>query len=215
MLKKISVLTLSISLLISSVCFAQTIVNPNLFEVNHSIEFNLSNQSNISAASTGDQYEPNNTFATSTTVSSTNTYATIHSQSDIDFFNFVVPKNNSRVSILLLDRPNGTNYDFEVFDSSYTKIYNPQDPASSTVEGKDGRRCFFKIMDSGTYYVKVYSKSGSSSNEYKLSISKYEPALFYEIGAGLLSLKCVVSGYIGKKAIIYSQLQEIRWTVLG
>jgi hypothetical protein len=140
-------------------------------------------QVNSQVAVTGDRYESNNTTTAATSISSsaTITDANIHATSDIDYFKFTLSAYSS-VTIQLSNIPGGCDYDLELYDSGNTSR------ARSTA-GDNSPENISLSLASGTYFIKVYSYSGSSNSYYRLQVTSIStgylnisPLLFVGIG---------------------------------
>jgi hypothetical protein len=116
---------------------------------------------------TPDQYENNDFFSWATPVSKyADISANLHSSYDVDFFKFELQEGKrayNNLKITLSNIPYGTDYDLKVYNSSQVEI------GSSTRGGNSTEEITLTIPQ-GTYYVKVYSYSGSSNSNYNLSI---------------------------------------------
>lgn len=116
---------------------------------------------------TGDSWEPNNTMATASTVSSTTMIsANLHTSSDIDFYKFTVGS-ACNVSIALSNIPINCNYEMQLLNSAGSTL------VSSIKESNTGEFIRTRLTSSGTYYIKIWSHSSSSSINYKLEISSF------------------------------------------
>lgn len=114
-----------------------------------------------------DQYENNDFFSSATSVNKyADVNANLHYSYDVDYFKFTLEEGkraNNNLKITLSNIPYGTDYDLRVYNSSQTEI------GSSTAGGNSSEQVNLSIPQ-GTYYVKVYSYSGSSNSNYSLSI---------------------------------------------
>lgn len=113
----------------------------------------------------GDRYEPNDTISVATNIASSSIVndATLHSSSDIDYFKFAL-NSKSNVNIGLSNIPTGTDYDIKVYNSAGSEV-------SSSTAGSNTSENISATLDTGTYYVKAYSYSGSSTSPYYLQIN--------------------------------------------
>lgn len=120
---------------------------------------------NYPTVQSGDSYEPNNTFSAATSISNTATItsANIHDSSDVDYYRFTIPSTSS-ISISLSNIPTNCDYDLVLYNSSQTQC------ASSANGGNSSESISYSAAP-GTYYIKVYSYSGSSSSNYRLTIN--------------------------------------------
>ena len=113
-------------------------------------------------AGTGDQYEPNNSIAEATTgMQGKLIQATIHSETDMDFYRFEVTANEP-LSILLFNIPSGCDYDLYLFNHDQTGWY------TDFQDGSVSEEFYISLDKSGTYYVAVDSHSGCSNSPYSL-----------------------------------------------
>lgn len=117
-----------------------------------------------------DSYESNDTFAsaTSLTLNSSKT-ATINHPDDVDFYKFTISGENY-VDVLLSGIPSGCVYDMAVYngrDDSYLL---------TTVTGSGTTREYTATLNSGTYYVKIYSRNQSTYGSSKYTIKAYASA---------------------------------------
>lgn len=115
--------------------------------------------------STGDSFEPNNTQSTASAIAlgSTITTANLHASTDIDFFKFTL-SSGSNVNIELSNIPSGCDYDLQLLNNSGTVL-------ASSAKGSNKDESISISISSGTYYIKVYSFSGSSNTNYSLKLS--------------------------------------------
>ncbi len=110
-----------------------------------------------------DEYEPNDSFSSAERLNSgERLYANIHAEDDDDYFKFTIDE-ESEVYIYLSSIPSGTDYDIRLYDSDEDRI------ASSTNGDNDDEE-INEILDSGTYYIRVYTYSGFSENTYRLEL---------------------------------------------
>jgi len=118
-----------------------------------------------STVSAGDNWEPNNTMATASAISSNSTvYANLHTSSDIDFYKFTV-NNATNISIALSNIPNGCDFELELLNNVGVSL------GMSRKANNTGEFILTRLNSLGTYYIRVWSYSGSSSNNYSLEIS--------------------------------------------
>lgn len=114
----------------------------------------------------GDQYEPNESIATATSgVQGKVIHATIHDETDMDFYRFEVT-DNEPLSIILYDIPSGCDYDLYLFNYDQSGWY------TDFQEGSTDETFYISLDQVGTYYVAVDSYSGSSSSPYSLYFGK-------------------------------------------
>ncbi len=114
---------------------------------------------------TEDTYEPNNTFATATTISNNASIsmANIHTESDIDCYKFNI-STPMVVSISLSNIPTNCNYDLSLYNSSYGQC------GASSNTGNFSEAITF-TASIGSYYIMVRSCYGSSPTKYHLTLS--------------------------------------------
>lgn len=136
-----------------------------------------------------DQYEVNDTTAKATPISSSGTYyANIHDSKDVDYYKLTL-SSGGRVSISLANIPSGTNYDLELYNSSNSKL------AGSNNTGTTNEN-ISQALQSGTYYIKVFSAYGSSyTSNYKLSIVT---------ASNTISVSCTINPKIPENANSYN-----------
>lgn len=114
-----------------------------------------------------DEFETNDSIQTATTgVQNRVIRATIHNQTDVDYYRLTVNSKNEEVSILLYNIPNGCNYDLYLFNADQSGWY------TDFKEGNDSEEFYLVIDEPGTYYVAVDSNSGYSANAYSLYFGK-------------------------------------------
>lgn len=110
----------------------------------------------------GDQYEPNDGIVGATQgVQGQVIQATIHSATDMDFYQFEVNA-NEELSILLYNIPSGCDYDLYLFNSNQSAWY------TDFQDGSLSEEFYISLNESGTYYVAVDSNSGYSESPYSL-----------------------------------------------
>ena len=106
-----------------------------------------------------DTYEPNEDFSTAKTISvNTEIKAQIGSATDVDFYTFTSSKKSTYVEVQLYAMP--YDYDLYLYDASHNLL------GSSTQSGTWPEKIIYNTKNTGTYYVKVVSKSGAYSNQY-------------------------------------------------
>lgn len=127
--------------------------------------FNMESITNdiMVTASSGDQYEPNNTPATATqSLIGQKIKATIHDENDWDWYKFDVLDTTNPYSFVLTDIPNGCDYDLFLVNSDLEiEYYNLQ-------EGNTTEQFYIKFAEVGTHYISVQSYSGYSNSPYTL-----------------------------------------------
>lgn len=111
-----------------------------------------------------DSYESNDTFAsaTSLTLNSSKT-ATINHPDDVDFYKFTISGENY-VDVLLSGIPSGCVYDMAVYNGRGDSYL------LTTVTGSGTTREYTATLNSGTYYVKIYSRNQSTYGSLKYTI---------------------------------------------
>ena len=111
-----------------------------------------------------DSYESNDTFAsaTSLTLNSSKT-ATINHPDDVDFYKFTISGENY-VDVLLSGIPSGCVYDMAVYNGRGDSYL------LTTVTGSGTTREYTATLNSGTYYVKIYSRNQSTYGSSKYTI---------------------------------------------
>ena len=117
-----------------------------------------------------DSYESNDTFAsaTSLTLNSSKT-ATINHPDDVDFYKFTISGENY-VDVLLSGIPSGCVYDMAVYNGRGDSYL------LTTVTGSGTTREYTATLNSGTYYVKIYSRNQSTYGSSKYTIKAYASA---------------------------------------
>jgi subtilisin family serine protease len=118
--------------------------------------------SNYPESSSGDLFEPNNSFETATIIQRDSiTSANIHSTSDVDYYFFNVDY-KSRLVLKLSEIPSGIDYDIKVYNNSQSEI-----DSSANRSGLDEN--ISRDLEPGKYYIKVYPCGNYSSiQNYKL-----------------------------------------------
>ncbi len=140
-------------------------LNPEVAEKLNKVKNSFS-KGVMSIANAGDQYEPNDSIVTATTgVQGKLIQATIHSETDMDFYRFEV-MDNEPLSILLYNIPSGCDYDLYLFNSDQTGWY------TDFQDGSLAETFYISLDSPGTYYVAVDSNSGYSNNSYSLYFGK-------------------------------------------
>ncbi|MDF2922679.1 MAG: C-terminal target protein [Paenibacillaceae bacterium] len=105
-----------------------------------------------------DNYEPNNTMSTATSISTgTNYYATIHNSSDIDYYKIYAF--GGTLNIGMSSIPAGTDYDIALYNSSGTEL------TKSTASGNNNESIIYNVFVADWYYLKVYPWSGSDASD--------------------------------------------------
>ena len=127
----------------------------------------------LSLSTTGDIYEYNDTFETAKKIDINSTiYATIHITGDIDFYKLELT-DGYETTISLSGIPSGCNYELELYQKQEGNRMEQEGYyliAESKNMGNISER-ITKPIQSGTYYIKVYSVNGSSTSYYTLTIS--------------------------------------------
>lgn len=114
-------------------------------------------------ASIGDQYEPNNTPQTATAgLAGKKVKATIHDESDWDWYKIDILDTSIPYSFVLMDIPNGCDYDL------YLITEDLQDGYAVIQEGNTTEQFYLNFNEIGTYYISVQSYSGYSNSPYTL-----------------------------------------------
>ena len=122
-----------------------------------------------------DSHEPNNTFSTATEIylGSPVTDSNIHIADDEDYYEFEIVAGDT-LNVLLYGIPTNCNYDIKLYNSQHSCL------ATSAHTGVRSESISLEIPTTGTYYIKVYSVSGFSTNNYVLSLSANYPAPFLD-----------------------------------
>lgn len=116
-----------------------------------------------------DSYESNNTFSSSTLLSSNNNaiYANIHAYDDVDYYKIEVSDlKYANVTINLSNIPVDTNYDFTLYSYNYSEL-------ATENNGQNYSENITLELYPGTYYIKVFpemSLKGFSNQNYSLSV---------------------------------------------
>lgn len=114
-------------------------------------------------ATTDDDYEPNNSFATAKAIKNNSALnATIHKAADVDYYVFD-SSSNGVLTITLSNIPSGCDYRFIVYDQDKKQI-------DATGTAGSGTKSLSVAIGYGKYYIKVYSASGSTQySKYRLN----------------------------------------------
>jgi len=130
---------------------------------------------NLRITSSYDVFEPNNTSDYATEIwlykeglisNSIIDMCNIDISSDVDFFKFTL-ETRSSVKVKLSNIPSGCNYDLKLYDDSIVQ------KGASTLAG-NAEESIVKVLDAGTYYIKVNSYSGYSDSFYKIQVTSIE-----------------------------------------
>ena len=145
--------------------------------------------SNVSYA--GWDMEPNDTIQTASTFGpDDNGQGTISSTTDVDYFKFTVPSNNTVAAISLSGLQAGMDYDFDVRNSSNTLISQVKtSPGSATRLAHDNRREYYKNFSAGTYYVRVFTRNARTNRTYTLSVDLSEYGTTFQINVDSIAQK--------------------------
>lgn len=123
----------------------------------------------INASSgTKTEIEPNDTYSNATPAyDGYDCYGTISSQSDVDWWQIVFSR-SGYANFWLGNIPNGRNYDIDLYNSNLALI------ATSRRTSNTDELISMYENTPGTYYLKVYSRSGAApSDQYHLRIKWY------------------------------------------
>lgn len=121
----------------------------------------------VSAYSNVYESESNNTLATADVICDQDyNYGAISSTSDVDWWKFTYSV-TGMVNLYLANIPTGCNYNLYVYDASGNLI------ASSINSLSMDELIRIRVKANTTYYVKVMSSMGSSSNYYLFRIKRY------------------------------------------
>lgn len=103
-----------------------------------------------------DSYESNDSFSSATTLGR-NSYksANINHPEDVDFYKFTLTQ-RSYVELTLGDIPSGCRYNMEIYNGAGESYFIGG--VYTTASSKQ----YLQILNSGTYYVRVYSYSGAA-----------------------------------------------------
>lgn len=111
-----------------------------------------------------DSYESNDTFASATSLTlNRSKTATINHPDDVDFYKFTISGENY-VDVLLSGIPSGCVYDMAVYNGRGDSYL------LTTVTGSGTTREYTATLNSGTYYVKIYSRNQSTYGSSKYTI---------------------------------------------
>lgn len=103
-----------------------------------------------------DDYEPNNSIADAQYITSDTSYqATIHSSSDIDYYEIWISTSPGNLYYDLWSIPIGCDYDIELLNSSGNVL------TGSYTRGDNSEWGNYSISSTGTYYIRIISYSGS------------------------------------------------------
>jgi hypothetical protein len=114
-----------------------------------------------------DPYESNNTLATATAATvNTSIQALISSSTDNDYFSFSNSASQANIKVTLTNIPTGKDYDLRLYNSAGTNV------KSSLSSGVTAEKILYNAAPVGTYKVRVYPYSGSSTTAcYTLTIN--------------------------------------------
>lgn len=131
---------------------------------------------NFTTGVASDQYEPNNTVTEANGKPALNFNqdynATIHVNSDVDWYRIEVPSGGGRVTVTLQNIPSGKNYNVELYDGH--SDYNFEKGSYNTGNTNES---FTHDVEQGRYYVRVFPYNSSYSdpiNSYKLRIALHQ-----------------------------------------
>lgn len=111
-------------------------------------------------------YEPNDGFDEAYRLSAPGTYCSyISTASDEDYYRFDV-STLGPITVDLTNIPPGTDYDIELYGNNQAQV------SGSWYGSNDDEQIVFQPIQTGRYYIRVYSYSGSSqSHAYHLTVS--------------------------------------------
>jgi hypothetical protein len=90
----------------------------------------------------------------------------------VDYYSFTVTQANSKVEISLASLPSLLNYDFDIRTADGTLVSQPLATASSeTTQTAAGRKYYRKIMNAGTYYIRVFARTGYGNRAYEVDLN--------------------------------------------
>lgn len=134
-----------------------------LDELSERFDVNAVSDDIMTLALGGDQYQSNNTSSTATRgLMGTKITATIHEESDWDFYRLSVTDTSQPYSFILMNIPSGCDYDMYLLNSDLTGGY------VNIQEGNTPEEMYLNINEQGTYYVVIQSHSGCSDSPYTL-----------------------------------------------
>lgn len=115
----------------------------------------------------GDQYEPNNSFATATSGLTGRKIAATLSEGDVDWYEINITDTSLDYAFILTNIPNGCDYDMVVVNSDGAGYAQFQD-------GTTAESFYLTFNEAGTFYVGVQAYTGYSTSPYWLY---YGPAI--------------------------------------
>ena len=126
-----------------------------------------------------DAYEPNDSMGTSKTIcNNTPVNGTINIDTDEDWYEFNVD-NAGKLTVTLDSIPNNCDYDVEIYDGD-SNVLSGSYFSDNTSEKAD------LLVNTGNYYVRIYSYSGSSESAYSLNVNLSKPDQ-YEVNDSVAS----------------------------
>jgi hypothetical protein len=150
-----------------NVATSTTLTSVNITGLNSSQSYDWRVRTNCSSGSssyatsqfttTCDGYEPNNTLATATPISTGSITAQIATLGDVDYYSFSTAGNQKNAQVILSGIPAGLNYYLVLYDNNGNQL------KASAVPGASTQTVFYNNKKPSTYYVKVY---GASSSDY-------------------------------------------------
>lgn len=151
--------------LVESVSFTENAVS--IESLNGRFAINQVTDEPALASVAGDQYEPNNSFATATSGLMGRKIAATLYEGDVDWYEINITDTSLDYAFILMNIPNGCDYDMVVVNSDgagYAKFQ----------EGTTAESFYLTFNEIGTFYVGVQAYSGYSTSPYWLY---YGPAI--------------------------------------
>ncbi|MCI8388371.1 MAG: peptidoglycan DD-metalloendopeptidase family protein [Clostridiales bacterium] len=144
-------------------------------------DYNVSSKASVitKSAGTKNESEPNNTFSTATITSDDyDNYGTISSTSDVDWWKITFNR-SGYANFWLGNIPSNCNYNIALYDSTGTNLLY-----YSYKSGNADELISMCPVSAATYYIKIFSASGSSTtSRYHMRIKWYPfvPDIVYTI----------------------------------
>ena len=130
-----------------------------------------------------DAYEPNDSIGTAKTINNIPISGTINIGTDEDWYKFHV-NDAGKLTVTLDSIPNDCDYDVEIYDVDLNIL------SGSYFSGNINEKVDV-LVGTGTYYVRIYSYSGSSQSAYNLNVNISTPDI-YEVNDSASSAKNIL-----------------------
>ena len=157
--------------LVESVSFTENAVS--IESLNGRFAINQVTDGPALASVAGDQYEPNNSFATATSGLMGRKIAATLYEGDVDWYELNITDTSLDYAFILMNIPNGCDYDMVVVNSDgagYAKFQ----------EGTTAESFYLTFNETGTFYVGVQAYSGPAIQNG--STGWRDPGLSYNFG---------------------------------